>query len=556
MQVRVNNVPRKPAPTASAPIVPVLAELLNYGRPLPAPKDGGGGGGGGGTNDEAAAEAAKRQEALKRQIRAQQKGLRKKSRTIEQLRAGLQALNEEKLALTRTALQHDLRAAVLQRELSATTKRLEEKEAELQESKAMQAEAVRVKEENEALVQEARVLEEQVREATRNAVEAQQRLVEEGTRVGELQRQLDALRTEQEEQSRVYDTERDQLFDEKKQALLEITSLKLFNEQAEARAIEADRKSAEAEEQAGELRRGNEQLKAENAGSKISGAALRNKNAQQLARIKELTEELERTTKLVQTQQERLAKAEYEVQAANAAKREAEAAMQARATAATAAASSARQQSVQLERALGATSAEFNLRLGSLQLDRDQINSMYHEEVQLRITKERECKEAQKQSEAAWQRVRAVEAQLQAKVEEHDRLEYELATVRAELEAEEQKTQRIGARVGREDQELRRLRAMLRNSEVQTQSAEEANAELHQLQQRQAQNFEARLARVEEEKVELKEEIARLQQAHTDAPAEDSGTESGADDVDMEESQMGALANRGLPPPAEEVPEE
>ena len=531
MQVRVNNVPRKPAPTASAPIVPVLAEMLNYGRRLPEPNDGGGGGG---TNDEAAAKAAEREKALQDRIGKQQKNLYRKQKRIDTLQEQLKVLNEQKLELTRSAREHDERHAILKRELSETEERLEAKEVELKASEAMQAEAVGVQDEMVAMEAEVERLKEQAQEATEAAAQAQARLEEEDARVQDLEQELEALRAELGAQASAHDSALAAKEDEIEGERLRNEALEFLKIQAEESAKKTEKNLSKAQGQVEGLERKNRELEEAKESSARESATLQLSNSRQRTRMQRLEKELDETRELAKQQAERLAAAQAELGAVRAAQQQALRNMKARTEATEAAAESARKESMRYSAELGQTSAEYSLRIGNLQRDCNEWNEKYHQQARLRVAKERECKEAEQQRQMAWSQVREVQAQLDAKTKEHARLTYELATVRrSELKAEEQRTRAIGSRNDQKEQELDRLREMLQNSERKIQWAEENNRALQELQKRQAQNFEARIIRSEEEKDGLRQELARLQQAHTYAPAPDSDTDSGADDVDM-----------------------
>lgn len=516
MQVRVNNVPRKPAPTASAPIVPVLAQMLNHGRRLPPePK--------GGTNDEA---AAKREADLKRKIDAQKRGLRRQGEKIKRLQNELQALNVEIVSRTREALNHDVRANALQRELSATRTRLEEKEAEFEASKALHAEAVRVQGEVQSMAAEVEKLEREAAEYRAEAAAAQMRLQEENGRVAELEAKLARLIGENDAASEAAASELASARVEKQSMEQRNQILKEGLEQEKARADSADARSHASRAEAQKWEREFRALRLQK--ERVSRAAAENakRREDQDKRIEVLEEELRQAKKLVLEQQGRLVEAEQQALEMSTASAQLQEALSAEVATAKATASSSAQQNLQLQARLRTTSAADRLQLVHLQSDVDKWSKMYEQEKQLYILKERECEEANRERKGAWEQVRAVNVQLEDKEREHARLKYELATVRAELQATEKKDDQIS-------KELNRLRLMLRNSEARIQSEEEANTALQQLQQRQAESFEARLAMAEEGKERLQQELARLQQERAGAFAPDSDAGSGEDDVEM-----------------------
>lgn len=439
MQVRVNNVPRKPAPTASAPIVPVLAQMLNHGRRLPPePK--------GGTNDEAADKAEKREKDLITKVKEQQKGLRKKEKRIQSLQGDLAALEAE-------AQQHDLRAAALERELLETRERLEEKEAEFQAAKALQAEAVRVQGEMQSMEAEVQTLEGEAAEFRAEAAAAQMRLQEENGRVAELEGKLARLSDEKNAASEAAARELASVRTEKQSVELRNQVLNESLAQEKDRADLADESSDALRAEAERWQREYEALSLQQERVHRATAVNAQRRAHQDERIKELEEELRQARELVRKQQERLVDAEQKALEMSAASDQLQKAMSAEVDAAQATASSHAQQNLELQTTLRTTSAADRLQLVTLQSDVDTWYQKYEEEKRLHSLKERECEEANRESKGAWEQVRAVNAQLEDKQREHTRLTYELELVRAELAKEQRHTVQLSERVEHFEQE-------------------------------------------------------------------------------------------------------
>ena len=439
MQVRVNNVPRKPAPTASAPIVPVLAQMLNHGRRLPPePK--------GGTNDEAADKAEKREKDLITKVKEQQKGLRKKEKRIQSLQGDLAALEAE-------AQQHDLRAAALERELLETRERLEEKEAEFQAAKALQAEAVRVQGEMQSMEAEVQRLEGEAAEFRAEAAAAQMRLQEENGRVAELEGKLARLSDEKNAASEAAARELASVRAEKQSVELRNQVLNESLAQEKDRADLADESSDALRAEAERWQREYEALSLQQERVHRATAVNAQRRAHQDERIKELEEELRQARELVRKQQERLVDAEQKALEMSAASDQLQKAMSAEVDAAQATASSHAQQNLELQTTLRTTSAADRLQFVTLQSDVDRWYQKYEEQKRLHSLKERECEEANRESKGAWEQVRAVNAQLEDKQREHTRLTYELELVRAELAKEQRHTVQLSERVEHFEQE-------------------------------------------------------------------------------------------------------
>lgn len=464
MQVRVNNVPRKPAPTASAPIVPVLAQMLNHGRRLPPePK--------GGTNDEAADKAEKREKDLITKVKEQQKGLSKKERRIQRLQGDLAALEAK-------AQQHDLRAAALERELLATRERLEEKEAEFQAAKALQAEAVRVQGEMQSMVAEVNRLEGEAAEFRAEAAAAQMRLQEENGRVAELEGKLARLSGEKDAASEAAASKLESVREAKQSVELRNQVLNESLAQEIARADFADQSSDALRAEAERWQREYEALSLQQDRVQRATAENAQRRAHQDERIKELEEELRQARELVREQQDRLVDAEQKALEMSAASGQLQEAMSAKVAAAQATASSHAQQNLELQTTLRTTSAAERRQLVTLQSDVDRWYQKYEEERQLHSLKKRECEKANRESKGAWEQVRAVNAQLKDKQREHTRLNYELELARAELAKEQRHTVQLSESVEHFEQEAAEevANVQLLEEQLQRQSEELARA--------------------------------------------------------------------------------